>query len=132
MNNNKILLLPHYSNKRRSAISLDALTFWSGPKDLDLCNQTLSRARALGLGTRLERDYDSSFKVCSRKRPRRLPKTLQHLDFWGYASSLIIVRGWVRSPAVRSWILNKLDHGPKTGTYPSITSERSVLCNHST
>jgi len=53
MNNNKIVLLIHYSNKRRFAISLDALTFWSGPKDLDLCNQTLSCACVLGLGTRL-------------------------------------------------------------------------------
>jgi len=46
MNNNKIPLLPHYSNKRCFAISLDAFKFWSGPKDLDLCNQTLSRAHA--------------------------------------------------------------------------------------
>ena len=54
LNNNKILLLPHYFNKRRFAISLDAFKFWSQPKDLDLCNnpvphQILSRTRALGL-----------------------------------------------------------------------------------
>ena len=51
--NNKILLLPHYSNKHRFAISLDAFKFWSVPKDLDLCNQTLSCAHALGMGMRL-------------------------------------------------------------------------------
>jgi len=30
MNNNKILLLPQYSNKHRFAISLDISKFWSG------------------------------------------------------------------------------------------------------
>ena len=58
MKNNKILLLPQYSNKRRFAISLDAFTFWSKPKDLDLCNQTLSCARALHLGKRLSNKND--------------------------------------------------------------------------
>ena len=44
-----------YSNKHRFTISLVAFKFWSEPKNLVLvlCNQTLSRTHAEGLGTRL-------------------------------------------------------------------------------
>jgi len=70
--NNKILLLPHYSNKRRFAISLDALTFEADPR-IYTCVTRPSRAhvrrvwhetvfKALGYSYHSRRLTDGSFQ----------------------------------------------------------------------